>query len=88
MRLIRFLVAFACLALGAVVGALNRQLISIDLGVVHLPTNLGVALIVALLIGVLIGGLAISASLVLPLRRRLARVERQQRVAPLDAGTD
>ena len=85
MRLIRFLVAFACLALGAVVGALNRQLISIDLGVVHVPTNLGVALIVALLIGVLIGGLAISASLVLPLRRRLARAERQQRVAPLDA---
>ncbi|MGH8083805.1 MAG: lipopolysaccharide assembly protein LapA domain-containing protein [Lysobacter sp.] len=87
MRLIRFLVAFACLALGAVVGALNRQLISIDLGVVHVPTNLGVALIVSLLIGVLIGGLAISASLVLPLRRRLARAERQQRVAPqLDAG--
>ena len=86
MRLIRFLVAFACLALGAVVGALNRQLISIDLGVVHVPTNLGIALIVALLIGVLIGGLAISASLVLPLRRRLARAERQQRVAPpLDA---
>lgn len=86
MRLIRFLVAFACLALGAVVGALNRQLISIDLGIVHVPTNLGVALIVSLLIGVLIGGLAISASLVLPLRRRLARAERQQRVSPpLDA---
>lgn len=82
MRLIRFLVAFACLALGAVIGALNRQLISIDLGVVHVPTNLGIALIVALLIGVLIGGLAISASLVLPLRRRLARAERQQRFAP------
>ena len=82
MRLIRFLVAIACLALGAVVGALNRQLVSIDLGVVHIPTNLGVALIVALLLGVLIGGLAISASLVLPLRRRLARAERQQRVEP------
>ena len=85
MRLIRFLVAFACVALGAVVGALNRQLISIDLGVAHLPTNLGVALIVTLLIGALLGGLAISASLVLPLRRRLARAERQQRIAPLDS---
>lgn len=82
MRLIRFLAAIACLALGAIVGALNRQLVSIDLGVAHIPTNLGVALIVALLLGVLIGGLAISASLVLPLRRRLARAERQQRVEP------
>ncbi|MGH8074503.1 MAG: lipopolysaccharide assembly protein LapA domain-containing protein [Lysobacter sp.] len=82
MRLIRFLVAIACLALGAVVGALNRQLVSIDLGLAHIPTNLGVALIVSLLLGVLIGGLAISASLVLPLRRRLARAERQQRVEP------
>ncbi|MBF6024780.1 lipopolysaccharide assembly protein LapA domain-containing protein [Lysobacter niastensis] len=76
MRLIRFLVAFACLALGAVVGALNRGLISIDFGFTTITTNLGVALIVALLSGVLIGGLAISASLVLPLRRRLARAER------------
>ncbi|MGQ4583562.1 lipopolysaccharide assembly protein LapA domain-containing protein [Lysobacter sp. F60174L2] len=83
MRLIRFLVAIACLAVGAVVGALNRQPVSIDLGVAYIPTNLGVALIVALLLGVLIGGLAISASLVLPLRRRLARAERQQRVEPV-----
>lgn len=85
MRLIRFLVAFACVALGAVVGALNRQLISIDLGIAHLPTNLGVALIVTLLMGALLGGLAISASLVLPLRRRLARAERDQRIAPLES---
>ena len=85
MRLIRFLVAFACVALGAVVGALNRQLVSIDLGVTHLPTNLGVALIVTLLIGALLGGLAISASLVLPLRRRLARAERHQRITPTDS---
>ena len=49
MRVIRFLVAFACLALGAVVGALNRQFVTIDLGAAYIPTNLGVALIVALL---------------------------------------
>jgi len=78
MRVIRYLFAFACLALGAIVGALNRQPVSIDLGFVHLPSNLGIALLVSLLIGVLAGGLAISASLVLPLRRRLARAERQQ----------
>lgn len=76
MRLIRFLIAFVCLAAGAIVGALNRQIVPIDLGFGTFPTTLGVALIVSLLIGVLAGGLAITASLVLPLRRRLARAER------------
>ena len=78
MRLIRFLVALACLAIGAVVGALNRELIQIDFGFATVSTNLGVALLAALLVGVLIGGLAISAGVVLPLRRRLARAERQR----------
>ncbi|HUH90121.1 MAG TPA: LapA family protein [Lysobacter sp.] len=83
MRLIRILIALACLALGAVVGALNRQPVSIDVGFGHLSSNLGIALIVCLLLGVLIGGMAISASLVLPLRRRLARAERlHQNAAP------
>jgi uncharacterized membrane protein YciS (DUF1049 family) len=77
MRLIRLLIAIACLAVGATIGALNRAPVLIDLGFARLPSNLGVALIVALLLGVLIGGLAISASVVLPLRRRLARAQRQ-----------
>lgn len=76
MRWIRFVVAIACLVAGAAVGALNRDLVSIDLGITAVATNTGVALLVALLIGVLAGGLAISASVVLPLRRRLARIER------------
>ncbi len=76
MRLIRILIAFACLALGAVVGALNRQPVSIDVGFAYLPSNLGIALIASLLIGVLIGGMAIGVSVVLPLRQRLARAER------------
>jgi len=76
MRWIRLVVAIACLVAGAAVGALNRDLVSIDLGITAVATNTGVALLVALLIGVLAGGLAISASVVLPLRRRLARIER------------
>ena len=82
MRLIRFLIAFACLVVGAVVGALNVQPALVDFGIGAVPTTLGVALIVALLLGVLVGGLAVTASLVLPLRRRLARAERQPRVPP------
>lgn len=79
MRVIRFLIGFACLALGAVIGALNRQPVSIDMGFGHLASNLGIVMLACLLVGVLIGGLAISASLVLPLQRRLARVQKQLR---------
>lgn len=80
MRVIRLLIALVFLAAGAILGALNRQLVSIDLGVGFIPaTSLGIALIVALLLGALIGGLAISASVVLPLRRRLARAQRGDR---------
>ena len=77
MRVFRLLIAFACIALGAIVGALNRQATLVDLGAAQIPTTLGVALLVALLLGVLLGGLAIAASVVLPLRRRIARIERQ-----------
>lgn len=78
MRLIRVVIAVLCLVLGAIVGALNRQAVLIDMGAFGVPTTLGVALLVALLAGVLLGGLAISASVAMPLRRRLARMERQR----------
>jgi len=78
MRFIRFLIAFACLAVGAIVGALNVQTVHIDFGLGTFPATLGVVLIVALLIGVAVGGLAVTASLVLPLRRRLARSEKKR----------
>ncbi len=75
MRLFRLLIALACLAAGIAVGGLNTQAVRIDLGFVQLPTSLGVAVLVALLLGVVIGGLALTASVVLPLRQRLRRVE-------------
>jgi hypothetical protein len=76
--MIRLLIALACIALGAIVGALNRQAAVIDLGPVQIDTTLGVALLAALLLGVVLGGLAIAASVVLPLRRRIARIERER----------
>ncbi|WP_182668412.1 lipopolysaccharide assembly protein LapA domain-containing protein [Marilutibacter penaei] len=81
MRLFRILIALACVAAGAIVGALNRDLVSIDLAFVRIGTTLGVAVLVSLLSGVLLGGMAIAASVVLPLRRRLARLERARREA-------
>jgi ethanolamine transporter EutH len=78
MRVIRLLIAIAFIALGATVGALNRQPVAIDFGAFHLATTLGVAMLVALLAGVVLGGTAIAASVVLPLRRQLARTQRAQ----------
>lgn len=75
MRLFRLLIALACLAAGIAVGGLNTQAVRLDLGFAQLPTSLGVAVLVALLLGVVIGGLALAASVVLPLRQRLRRVE-------------
>ena len=75
MRLFRLLIALACLAAGIAVGGLNTQAVQLDLGFAQLPTSLGVAVLVALLLGVVVGGLALAASVVLPLRQRLRRVE-------------
>ena len=62
MRLIRLLIAMACLVAGIVVGALNTQPVRLDLGFAQLPTSLGVAVLVALLAGVVVGGLVLTAS--------------------------
>lgn len=82
MRVIRFLVAIVCLALGAVLGALNRQAVSIDVGFGYVASNLGIVMLGCLLIGVIVGGMAISASVVWPLRRRLANAQRQTPADP------
>jgi len=76
MRLIRLLVALACLAIGVAIGALNAQPVSLDLGITIFRATLGVCILLALLAGVLIGGAVISASVVLPMQRRLALARR------------
>ena len=83
-RPIRMLVAIACLAAGVIVGALNPQPAILDLGFTRATTSLGVVVLVALLVGVIVGGLALAASVVLPLRQRLRRYEQAERNAPRD----
>jgi uncharacterized integral membrane protein len=73
MRLLRLLVAFFFLAAGLAVGALNPQPIAIDLGFAVLHSTLGIALLASLLAGVIAGGLVLTASVVLPMRKRLRR---------------
>jgi len=75
MRLIRLLVAIACLAIGIAIGALNTQRVQLDLGFAYVPTSVGIAVLASLLLGVIIGGLVLTASVVLPLRQRLRRTQ-------------
>jgi uncharacterized membrane protein YciS (DUF1049 family) len=86
MRLIRILIAFACLAAGIVVGGLNPQPVRIDFGLAHASTTLGVAVLLALLVGVVAGGIAVLAGVVLPLRQRLRRAEATRTAATRDDG--
>ena len=70
MRPIRILIGMLCLAAGVAVGALNPQVVELDLGLAVFHPTLGLALLATLLSGALAGGLATMASIVLPLRRR------------------
>jgi lipopolysaccharide assembly protein A len=73
MRPLRTLIAIVFLILGLVLGVLNAQPATVDLGAFEVRAGLGVILLCALLAGVLLGGLAIVASVVVPLRRELRR---------------
>jgi lipopolysaccharide assembly protein A len=75
--LILLVLVFALL--GAVFGALNSQPVDLDFYFATLSLAKGGVLIAALLIGWLLGGLLVFLTLVLPLRRRLRRAERELR---------
>lgn len=68
MRPLRILVALVFAAAGLVLGALNPQRVTLDLGVAGLDASLGV-----MLLGALGAGLAMALGVVLPLRRQLQR---------------
>lgn len=80
MRLVRLIAAFACIVLGAIVGALNTQRVVLDLGFTTVPTSLGLGILLALLLGVLVGGTILAIGGVAPMRRRLRRAESAARV--------
>ena len=79
MRLVRLIAAFACIVLGAIVGALNTQRVVLDLGFTTVPTSLGLGILLALLLGVLVGGTILAIGVVAPMRRRLRRAEASAR---------
>lgn len=75
MRLIRLIVAIACVLLGAIVGALNTQSVMLDFGIASIRASLGLSVLVALLLGVVVGGTILAVGVVAPMRRRLRRAE-------------
>ena len=79
MRLVRLIAAFACIVLGAIVGALNTQRVVLDLGFTTVPTSLGLGILLALLLGVLVGGTILAIGVIAPMRRRLRRAEAHAR---------
>ncbi len=72
-RLLRPLLIVLFLALGAAIGALNAAPVQVDLGALRFEAALGLVLLASLLAGMLMGGLALTVSVVLPMRRRWRR---------------
>jgi uncharacterized integral membrane protein len=76
MRLIKAFIALCFVAMGVVFGALNKQHVHVDLWFRSLDGRLGLVLLAVLLVGALLGGLAVTAGVVWPMRRRLGRSQR------------
>ena len=70
MRLINSLIALCFVVMGVIFGALNKQRVHVDLWFNGFDGRLGLTLLSVLLLGALIGGLAVTASVVWPMRRR------------------
>ncbi len=78
MRLIKSIIALSFVAMGVIFGALNRQGVHVDLWFRSVDGRLGLVLLTVLLLGALLGGLAVTAGVVWPMRRRLGRSQRTQ----------
>ena len=76
MRLIKSIIALSFIAMGVIFGALNRQYVHVDLWFRGLDGRLGLVLLSVLMLGALLGGLAVTAGVVWPMRRRLGRSQR------------
>ncbi|GAB2655120.1 lipopolysaccharide assembly protein LapA domain-containing protein [Arenimonas aestuarii] len=74
MRLIKALLALLFVVFGVLFGALNRDPVSIDLGIWQVQTlSLGTSLLLAVLAGAILAGFVLTASVIWPLRHRMRR---------------
>ena len=74
MRLIKALLALLFVVFGVLFGALNRDPVSIDLGLWQVQAlSLGTSLLLAVLAGAVLAGFVLTASVIWPLRHRMRR---------------
>ncbi len=76
MPLFRALIALAFIMLGIVFGALNRDVMRIDIFFTTLQASIGLTVLLVLLLGCLLGGLVVLATVVWPMRGDLAKAEK------------
>ncbi len=78
MRVLWTLVALLFVLAGALFGALNSEAVHLDFYLGQLDLPKGAALLAAVLAGWIIGGFVVWLAVVMPLKRRLARLRREQ----------
>ena len=75
MRALKAIIALLFVIAGIIIGALNQQLVEIDLFVQHYQAPLGLSLILCLLVGTVLGGTLASMSLLLRNKRKQTPTE-------------
>ncbi|MEO6173009.1 MAG: lipopolysaccharide assembly protein LapA domain-containing protein [Arenimonas sp.] len=76
MPLLKTLLALAFVIMGIVFGALNRDVMHIDLFFTTLQASIGLTVLLVLLLGCLLGGLVVLATVVWPMRSNLIKAEK------------
>ena len=76
MPLLRTLLALAFFMLGIIFGALNRDVMHIDLFFTRVQAGIGLTVLLVLLLGCLLGGLVVLATVVWPMRSALAKAQK------------
>ena len=76
MPLLKTLIALAFVIMGIVFGALNRDVMRIDLFFTTLQASIGLTVLLVLLLGCLLGGLVVMATVVWPMRAKLTKAEK------------
>ena len=84
MPLFKTLLALAFIIMGIVFGALNRDVMRIDLFFTTLQASIGLTVLLVLLLGCLLGGLVVLATVVWPMRANLIKAEKGAAKTPTE----
>ena len=84
MPLFKTLLALAFIIMGIVFGALNRDVMRIDLFFTTLQASVGLTVLLVLLLGCLLGGLVVLATVVWPMRANLIKAEKVAAKTPTE----